>query len=39
MAGTIIDMSKTKQLFRLKKVGVSNRQIAKYLKMSEWRRS
>lgn len=34
MAGTIIDMSKIKQLLHLKKVGVSNRQIAKDLKMS-----
>ena len=34
MAGTIIDMSKIKQLLHLKKAGVSNRQIAKDLKMS-----
>ena len=34
MAGTIIDMSKIKQLLYLKKAGVSNRQIAKDLKMS-----
>lgn len=33
MAGTIIDMSKIKQLLYLKKAGVSNRQIAKDLKM------
>ena len=32
MAGTIIDMSKIKQLLHLKKAGVSNRQIAKDLK-------
>ena len=32
MAGTIIDMSKIKQLLHLKKAGVSNRQIAKNLK-------
>ena len=34
MAGTIIDMSKIKQLLHLKKAGVSNRQIAKDLRMS-----
>lgn len=34
MAGTIIDMSKIKQLLQLKKDGVSNRQIAKTLMMS-----
>ena len=34
MAGTIIDMSKIKQLLQLKKAGISNRQIAKDLKMS-----
>lgn len=34
MAGTIIDMSKIKQLLHLKKAGVSNSQIAKDLKMS-----
>lgn len=34
MAGTIIEMSKIKQLLHLKKAGVSNRQIAKDLKMS-----
>ena len=34
MAGTIIDMSKIKQLRHLKKAGVSNRQIAKGLRMS-----
>lgn len=34
MAGTIIDMSKIKQLLHLKKAGISNRQIAKDLKMS-----
>ena len=34
MAGTIIDMSKIKQLLHLKKAGVSNRQIAKDLKIS-----
>lgn len=34
MAGTIIDMSKIKQLLHLKKAGVSNMQIAKDLKMS-----
>lgn len=34
MAGTIIDMSKIKQLLQLKKSGVTNRQIAKDLKMS-----
>lgn len=34
MAETIIDMSKIKQLLHLKKAGVSNKQIAKDLKMS-----
>lgn len=34
MAGTIIDMSKIKQLLQLKKAGASNRQIAKSLQMS-----
>lgn len=34
MAGTIIDMSRIKQLLQLKKAGVSNRQIARDLKMS-----
>lgn len=34
MVGTIIDMSKIKELLQLKKVGISNRQIAKELKMS-----
>ena len=34
MAGTIIDMSKIKQLLHLKKASVSNRQIAKDHKMS-----
>lgn len=34
MAGTIIDMSKIKQLLHLKKADVPNRQIAKDLKMS-----
>lgn len=29
MAGKIIDMSKIKQLLQLKKLGLSNRQIAK----------
>lgn len=31
MAGTIIDMSKIKQLLQLSRDGVSNRQIAKRL--------
>ena len=34
MAGNIIDMSKIKQLLQLKKSGLSNRQIAKDLKIS-----
>ena len=34
MAGSIIDMSKIKQLLQLKKSGLSNRQIAKELKIS-----
>ena len=34
MAGTIIDMSKIKQLLQLKKAGISNRQIAKELDVS-----
>ena len=34
MAGRIIDMSKIKQLLQLKKLGLSNRQIAKELKIS-----
>ena len=31
MAGTIIDMSKIKQLLQLKRAGTSNRQIARDL--------
>ena len=34
MAGKIIDMSRIKQLLQLKKLGLSNRQIAKELKIS-----
>lgn len=34
MAGNIIDMSKIKQLLQLKKLGLSNSQIAKELKIS-----
>ena len=34
MAGNIIDMSRIKQLLQLKKLGLSNRQIAKELKIS-----
>ena len=34
MAGKTIDMSRIKQLLQLKKLGLSNRQIAKELKIS-----
>ena len=34
MAGKIIDMSRIKQLLQLKRLGLSNRQIAKELKIS-----
>ena len=34
MAGKIIDMSRIQQLLQLKKLGLSNRQIAKELKIS-----
>ena len=34
MAGKTIDMSRIKQLLQLKKLGLSNRQIAKELKIN-----